>query len=242
MKKIDAAGLTFMSDYIIIGTMTLFDDNRYDWRETYFVYFESSHRPKLPEIRRALRIHAPFLSILDYKTESDGSLVAMTIASYEDHAAMEIVYRDGSDVSGEARLFAHSLKKDAGEEERLKLQKIAQCKMRFDVHHFEQTADTHIFNITKVPELNFSKQTTIPTDVFSKALKIDAAGEGKLHFDPNSYDKCRTDHVAEEPNDSVGMDSGITERINPDMLMTVLQILCRTSRGIVLDPASGIVL
>ena len=222
--------------------MTLFDDHRYDWRETYFVYFESSHRPKLPEVRRALRTYAPFLSMLDSKTEPDGSIVAMTLASYEDHAALEIVYREGSDIVAEARLFAHSLREEASEEECVKLQKIAQCKTRFDVHHFEQTADTHIFNITKLPELNFSKKTTPPTDVFSKALKMDAADKGKFHFDPNSYDQCRNDNVGEEPEDTFGMDSGTTERINPEMLITVLEILCRISRGVVLDPASGIVL
>ena len=234
--------MTFFPHYITIGVMTLFDDNRYDWRETYFVYFESSHRPKLPEVRRALRIHAPFLSILNYKAEPDGSLVSMTIASYEDHAALEIVYREGNEVAAEARQLADSLKADASETECSKLQKIVQYKMRLDVHHFEQTADTHTFNITKVPELNFSKPSTVPTDIFSKALKMEAAGKGKFHFDPNSYDQCRNEDTGEESDGGFGGDSSIIERINPEMLITVLEILCRTSRGIALDPASGIVL
>ena len=222
--------------------MKLFEDDRYDWRETYFVYFESSHRPKMPEVRRALRIYAPFLSTLDYKTEPDGSLVAMTLASYEDHAALEIVYQEGDAVTAEARNFARSLKEEASEEECLKLQKIAQCKMRFDVNHFEQTADTHVFKITKVPELNFSKQTAPPVGVFSKALKMDTASKGKFHFDPNSYDQCRNGHTGEETDDTFGQDSGIIERINPEMLITVLEVLRRLSHGVALDPASGIVL
>jgi len=222
--------------------MTLFDDNRYDWRETYFVYFESSHRPKWTEVRRALRDNAPFLSILDHKTEPDDGLVAMTIASYEDHAALEIVHREGNEVTAEARLFANTLKEEASEEECLKLKKIVQCKMRFDVHHFEQTADTRIFNVTKVPELNFSKQATPPTDIFSKALKMDETGRGKFHFDPNSYDQCHNDPAGDEPENIFGVDSGTFERINPEMLITVLEILCRTSRGVAIDPASGIIL
>ena len=240
--KIDAAGLTFLPDYVIIGVMTLFDDNRYDWRETYFVYFESSHRPKLTEVRCALRDYTPFLSILDYKTEPDGSLVSMTIASYEDHAALEIVHCEGDTATSDARHFASSWKEEASEEECLKLQKIVQCKMRFDVHHFEQTADTHVFNITKVPELNFPKQPALPIDMFSRALKIDEAGNGKFHFDLNCYDQCHSDHAGAPPNDAIGQDSGITERINPEMLITVLEILCRISRGVILDPSSGIVL
>jgi len=226
--------------------MTLFDDNRYDWRETYFVYFEASHRPKLPEVRRALRTHAPFLSIPNIKADPDGNLVEMTIASYEDHAALEIVHREGNDVLTEARDLAQSLKEGASEEERLKLQKIVQCKMRFDIHHFEQTADTHVFNIVKVPELNFPKQTTTPagiSDAFAKALKTNVKEKGKFYFDSNSYDQCRSNHIGEELDiaNALGMDSGF-ERINPEMLVTVLEILSRISRGVALDPASGIVL
>ena len=232
-----------------MGTMTLFDDNRYDWRETYFVYFESAFRPKLPEIRHALRTHAPFLSVLDVKAEPDGSLVEITIASYEDHAALEIVYKEGDNISAEARHFALTLKEDASEEERIKLQKMALCNTRFDIHHFEQTADTHVFNITKLPELNFAKQTTrssTPGD-FSKAFETDTPERGKFYFDAQSFAQCRSEQDSEERNaeldaaDTVGMDSGF-ERINPEMLVTVLEILCRISRGIALDPASGLVL
>jgi hypothetical protein len=62
--------------------MTLFSDDRYNWRETYFVYFESSRRPKLPEIRHALHTYAPFFCVLDSKADRNENLVEMTIASY----------------------------------------------------------------------------------------------------------------------------------------------------------------
>ena len=227
--------------------MTLFEDDRYDWRETYFVYFESSHRPRLPEIRRALKTYAPFFSILDSKAESNGDLVELTIASYENHAALEIIYREGNEVQTEIKHLVHSLKKEATAEELLKLQRIAQCKTRFDVHHFEQTAETGMFNITKLPELKFARQSTVPVergDVFSKALGQDATGKGKFYFDPNSYSQSRCGHIADELDisDASAIDSGEFERINPEMLVTVLEILCRISRGVALDPASGIVL
>jgi len=227
--------------------MTLFADNRYDWRETYFVYFESSHRPRLPEIRRALHAFAPLLNVLDSKAEANGNLVAMTIASYENHAALEIVYREGNDVLTEAQHLVRSLKKEATAEERSRLQKIVQCKARFDVHHFEQTAGTAVFNVMKLPELKFARQSTFLVDhgdVFLKALGQDAASKGEFYFDPNSYDQCRNDHSGEEIDiaDTNSIDSGELERINPEMLVTVLEILCRFSRGVALDPASGIVL
>jgi len=227
--------------------MTLFEDDRYDWRETYFVYFESSHRPKLPEIRRALKTYAPLFYILDSKADPDGNLVAMTIASYENHAALEIVYREGKDVLTEVQHLVRSMKKEATAEELVKLQKIVQSTTRFDVHHFEQLAGTAVFNITKLPELKFARQSTLPVeqgDIFLKALGQGKTGKGKLHFDPDCYDQCRIGLAGEELDiaDASAADSGEFERINPEMLVTVLEILCRTSRGVALDPASGIVL
>jgi len=227
--------------------MTLFEDNRYDWRETYFVYFESSHRPKLSEIRRALKTYAPLFYILDSKAEADGNLVAITIASYENHAALEIVYREGKDVLTEVQQLVRSLQKDATTEERAKLQKIAQCKTRFDVHHFEQTADTGMFNVLKLPELKFARQSTLPADhgdALSKALGQDNARQGKFYFDPLSYDRCCSNRAGEELDiaDTNTMDSGEFERIDPEMLVTVLEIFCHISHGVALDPASGITL
>ena len=226
--------------------MTLFEDDRYNWRETYFVYFESFHRPKLAEVRRALKMDAPLFSILDSKAEPHGHLVAMTIASYENHAALEIVYREGSDVLHESQHLVRSLEKEATHKELAQLQKIVRCKTRFDIHHFEQTAETGVFNVKKLPELKFSKKTTSLVDrgdVFLKALGQETTNKKKFHFDPNSYNKCRYArlegmNIAEDDS----MDSGELERINPEMLVTVLEILCRISHGVVIDPASGIVL
>jgi hypothetical protein len=230
-----------------MDTMTLFEDNRYDWRETYFVYFESSHRPKLPEVRRALQIHAPFLCVLSSKADPNEYLVEMTVASYEDHAALEIIYQEGRNVLNEAKHSARSLAKGAHKEERLKLQKIAQCNMRLDVHHFEQLAETSVFNITKIPEIKFPKHNTSPPghgNVFLRALQPDTTDKGQFYFDPNFYEQCRHDRAGEELDtaNAIGMDSGEFERINPETLVTVLEILCRLSRGVALDPASGIVL
>lgn len=231
-----------------MGIMTLFEDDRYDWRETYFVCFESSHRPKLSEIRRVLKMNAPFLTILDSKAEIDGSLVALTIASYENHAAVEIVYREGNEVLSEIHHLVNSLKNEATVAEQTKLQKISLCKTRLDVHHFEQTAATGVFNITKLPELKFASQSTIPADkgnAISKALGQNVPRKERFYFDPDSYDRCRANLTSEELEivaDSGIMDSGEFERINPEMLVTVLEILCRLSHGVALDPASGIVL
>ena len=227
--------------------MTLFEDERYDWRETYFVCFETAYRPKLPEIRRALKMYAPLFYVLDSKADFDENLIEIIIASYENHAALEIVYREGKDVQTEIQHLTCSLEKDATAEEFAKLKRIVQYKARFDVHHFEQTAATGVFKIAKLPELKFARQSTLPEDhgdVFLKALGQNTLSKKKFYFDPKSYDQCSGGLSGDdlEISDSSIIDSGEFERINPEMLITVLEIFCRISRGIALDPASGIVL
>ncbi|MCL2005292.1 MAG: hypothetical protein FWG73_03920 [Planctomycetaceae bacterium] len=220
--------------------MTLFDDDRYDWRETYFVYFESVHRPKLADVRRALKTSAPFLEILDIKAEPTGDITAMTIASYEDHAALEIVYREGNDILAEAKHLAYTFKASATPQELLQLKKVFQCRTRLDVHHFEQTAETRAFSITKLPEIKFPKsgeQSATPGAVFSKAI---ASGRDGVPNMPKSNFQ-RLHSQVDDAADSLELDSGY-ERINPEMLVTVLEIFCRVSRGVALDPASGVVL
>jgi len=227
--------------------MTLFDDDRYNWRETYFVYFESAHRPKLPEVHRALKTYAPFLSVLHSKADRNENLVEMTIASYEDHAALEILFQEGKAVQSEARHSALTLNKDVSQAERAKLQKIEQCSMRFGIHHFEQIAGTSVFNITKLPELKFSKHSTTPINgdgIFTQALQTNGECKGKFYFDPDSFAQCRSGNAGEESDisNAPDMDSGEFERINPEMLVTVLEILRRISQGVALDPSSGIIL
>ena len=230
-----------------MNAMTLFQDDRYDWRETYFVCFESARRPKLPDVRRTLKTYAPLFYILNSKADDHENLVEITIASYENHAALEVVYREGKEVLTENQHLVKTLKKDATAEELAKLGKIVQCKTRFDVHHFEQTAATGMFKIAKLPELKFARQSTLPEDhgdVFLKAFEQGTTNKENFHFDPNYYDQCTSGLSGSDLDiaDTNAMDSSEFERINPEMLVTVLEILCRISRGIALDPASGIVL
>jgi hypothetical protein len=243
-----AQGLTAAVNFTIMYVMTLFEDDRYNWRETYFVYFESPNRPKLSPVRRALKTHAPLLNINDIKADSYGNLLSMTLASYEDHAALEIVSREGNEVLSDVRHLVHTLKEEASADDISQLQRIALCTMRLDIHHFEQTAGTKVFNITKFPEIKFAKQSTQPAehgDIFLKALGQDRASRERFHFDPDSYDRCRGSTASKESD--VAGEAGMgkeeeSERINPETLVTILEILRQVSQGIIFDPASGIIL
>ncbi|MDR3233639.1 MAG: hypothetical protein LBT46_08265 [Planctomycetaceae bacterium] len=225
--------------------MNLFDDDRYSFRETYFVYFDTPQRPKLPAFKRALLSRAPFLQIAESRAESDDRLVSMQIVSYDDHAAVELVYQEGNDVLDEIRSLAQTLQKDALREEMDKLQKIVQYKSRFRVHHFEQSAGTAAFNAVKMPVLKFAKQSTAAADgrdMFSKALDAHRK-EPKFFFDPVTYTQPeaeRTDTL--DVVDAETAESSVYDRVNPDTLVTVIEVLSHLCKGISLDPATGILM
>jgi hypothetical protein len=225
--------------------MALFDDDRYTFRETCFVCFDTLNRPKLSVFKHLLQTRAPFLNIIESRAEADERLVSMEIASYDDHAAVEIVYREGSEVQNEIRALAHLLTKDALPEERKKLQDIVQYKSRFDVHHFEQAASTAAFNAVKMPILKFAKQSTAMPDkrtMLAQALDSHRK-EPKFFFDPVSYTQPAAERTSDyELADTDSLDSTVYERVNPDTFVTVIELLSHVCKGTSVDPTTGILM
>lgn len=243
--------------------MSLFDDERYTWRETYFVLFDPARRPGLSSVRRELHNRGGSRRIIDAVTDDKGRLVSMTVASYEDHAALEIVYREGDDVVAETTALSETLKKGSSEQERQRLDAVKSCRARFEVLHFEQTADTGSFKIVKMPEIRFAPlphleksreksrhpevRGSFPKERSSGKLvdKSNRSGKPAFHFDPDSYENCETgaadfndDFDATDPSE----DSSILERIDPNTLVLVLEVLCHLTDGTAIDPAGGIVI
>lgn len=242
--------------------MSLFEDERYTWRETYFVLFQPERRPRLSSVRRELRNHAGTLEILEATAELDGRLRSMTVASYEDHAALEIVYHEGDAVKAEIDSLAETLETESSALEKKRLQKARNCRAKFDVLHFEQTAGTAAFKAVKRPEIRFSplphaqnmsqnRLKKVESETFSKehdSDKLQAAKHVRFHFDPDCYENCVADVVETEFDDDFddegdnADDSSVYERIDPNTLVLVLDVLCRLSDGVAIDPAGGVVI
>jgi hypothetical protein len=223
--------------------MSLFDDSRYTWRETYFVLFDSKRRPCVDDVRRELLVHAGALRLLDSQAEPDGTLFSVTIASYENHAALEIIYREGDDVHDDIISLIQTLENDCTEKEREQLQKARNYRAKFDILHFEQTAETAAFDVLKLPELKFRKPPVFPNRFFSDRLT--SRPRKRFHFDTDSYQNCVNDRAGEEidwKDQAETEDSSVYERIDPNTLLLVLEILCRLTHGVAVDPASGIVI
>ncbi|MDR1483358.1 MAG: hypothetical protein LBT09_00895 [Planctomycetaceae bacterium] len=232
--------------------MTLFDDERYAWRETYFVLFEPAMRPRFVDVRRNFDIHAGCFSMLDKKVGNDDAMESITIASYEDHAAIEVVYSEGEIVLSESNALFATISKDCPARERELLRKAKKLSARYSVLHFEQVAGTGVFKTIKKPELQFvsplDRAVKRATNASLKKIKRNNSNEilaqkeigtnrSKFHFDPVSYKNCSFGGERFEVFD----DDIENERIDPNTLILILDVLCTMTHGIAIDPASGIV-
>jgi len=123
--------------------MSLFEDRRYQWRETYFVFFDPDRRPKLQTLQSKLDATAgTHFSIANAATDARGRIESLTIFSPDDFAAMDISFLAGAEVREEARDLANELSRSPCPPEKQKdLERLKRCQARFDVLHFEQTSD-----------------------------------------------------------------------------------------------------
>ena len=237
----------FLHSPFSISTMSFFHDDRYTWRETYFVLFgDLRRRPLLDELKWELR-HG-MLKILDGTANPKGRLRTLTLASYEDHSALEIVFRYGSKVAAEIDALVRTLEKGCTPKEMERLLTAKNWAAKFDVLHFEQLAGTAAFDVVKVPELKF--QTPVSDspqrESFTTANRANRPACGtKFQFDPSSYANCLAGGVGDEYNRMVdefeadSVDSSVYERVDPTTLVLVLETLSRLTGGIAIDPASG---
>jgi len=114
--------------------MSMFEDRRYRWRETYLVLFRSSRRPKLKKVQETLSAINKNYQLLNLSADKQGRLESMSLISPDDFAAMDICYVSGAEVLEQAASLAQDLRPAA-------IERLVQCDARFDVLHFEQLPD-----------------------------------------------------------------------------------------------------
>jgi hypothetical protein len=122
--------------------MSLFEDSRYQWRETYFVLFQHQHRPKAADVKHSLAELGPRISVDHVKANKDGLLDSMTVLSHADAAGMDITFVTGEEVTeqlAELKTEWKSRKLDATEQTRF--QRLLHADARFDIFHFEEVTD-----------------------------------------------------------------------------------------------------
>ena len=126
--------------------MSMFEDKRYRWRETYFVAFHSSDRPMLETVRETLSQLSEHYSLTNLSAGDDGLIDSLTLISPEDFAALDICYIQGPEVLEQGAELAEQMRPSAvepGLEETVK--RVRQCDARFDVLHFEEVPESREF-------------------------------------------------------------------------------------------------
>lgn len=214
-----------------VPPMSTFEDDRYHWRETYFVLLDPSHRPLLEEIRKGLEAVFTRLEVRNVRSDEAGFLEVLSVASYDDYAALDIVYQCGEQVRLETEALAEELlKMTSTKRNREKIEKARTCTARLDVLHFEQ--------IVSEEEKEESAEEGAEGDeeegagVPAKWGKEGREKRARFVFDPEEYVEPPVPFLEERQHET-------QERLDPNTLILVLELLSRVTDGVALDPAGG---
>ena len=121
--------------------MSLFEDNRFVYRDTFFVFMRKENRPEGEKV-------AAVLAELGDKYETsnlrvaDGKFESITIHSPQDYSAMDVTYVQGDEVTEQVNEMMNEFKiMTLTGDDRKKLEVFQNCDARFDVFHFEQVSE-----------------------------------------------------------------------------------------------------
>ena len=123
--------------------MSMFENDQYRWRETYFVLFSKAKAPNLKKLKEVLQALNHRFVLTHLHADPEGHLESMTVLAPDDFAALDLCYVEGDEVLEQVGLLYDELKTTASSGgERQRLERLKQLDARFDVLHFEQLADT----------------------------------------------------------------------------------------------------
>jgi hypothetical protein len=123
--------------------MSMFENDQYRWRETYFVLFESSKRPRLKAVEKKLLSLGGRFTLANGVAAERGLFESVTVLAPDDFAALDICFIGGDEVREQVESLIREMKTpDLDPDERRKLNRLRDFDARFDVLHFEQLTDT----------------------------------------------------------------------------------------------------
>jgi hypothetical protein len=123
--------------------MSMFENNQYRWRETYFVLFASKDRPRLGTLQKALHQLDARYELINGSADEDGRFESLTLISHDDFAALDICYTEGEEVREQVQSLVEDLRPMACETGcEAQLKQIKHSDARFDVLHFEEMPES----------------------------------------------------------------------------------------------------
>lgn len=114
-------------------------DERFEWRETYFILFPSAKRPTLQQVEKTVRKLGSHFELSGEEADDEGLLETLHIRSPEDHSALEVDYLRGDEVLLQVEELSKQMRGET--DERDKLSRLKKCDARFEVMHFEEMGD-----------------------------------------------------------------------------------------------------
>ncbi|MBX3416325.1 MAG: hypothetical protein KF851_01880 [Pirellulaceae bacterium] len=119
--------------------MSLFEDTTFQYRDTFFVLFDKDNRPTADRLRKAFAKLGSRYEVLNVCETPEG-IESLTIKSPYDFSAMDIVYVEGEEVTGQIKDLMEEFRAITliGDEAQ-KIQQLKSCDARFDIFHFEQS-------------------------------------------------------------------------------------------------------
>jgi len=122
--------------------VSMFENDQYCWRETYFVLFDAKNRPKLEAMRKALAHLKTHFTLANLTANDEGYVESLTVVSPDDFAALDVCYVDGDEVVEQgAELLKEMDSTDGTADDLNKRERLRRSTGRFDVLHFEQVVD-----------------------------------------------------------------------------------------------------
>ena len=118
--------------------MSLFENDEYRWRETFFVLFKEEKRPTVETVLESLGTLGGGYELAGAGPEG-GQFESLTLVSPADFSGMDISYVAGEEIQDQIHELQEELDvNDLTPEERQRFDMLAGSTARFDIFHFEQ--------------------------------------------------------------------------------------------------------
>ncbi len=122
--------------------MSTFEDDRYRWRETYFVLFPASRRPTLKLVEKKLAAVSKRYTLEDLGGDEAGKFESLTLISPDDFAALDVCFTSGAEVLEHSEELVQELASTVEPGQKALLKRLKEYDGRFDVLHFEQVDES----------------------------------------------------------------------------------------------------
>jgi len=118
--------------------LSLFEDEKYEYCDTFFIYLMEKNRPTLDAVNSALQ-GLGHRCVVENVREEDGKFESATIKFASDCSAMDIVFVHGPEVQAQLGDIKEELRTMTLTLDTQKaVKKMCACESRFDIFHFEE--------------------------------------------------------------------------------------------------------